>query len=289
MGQKQYRPKFKLISSCIVYLLITIIWSLVTIKTNSYESQNGYFEINALLKFKILLPAVVYGGRFLLFAKYRLGRNNLWFFPLSLFLVGWSVFHKLTSTVDVGYSLLIITDSIIWAFIIKEIAETVRTIIIFWKDIPRINYAVFIEIWARIENDLIRLGIWLTILIGLCFYYLVSFFIVDALFYSYLLLTPLFGCGFLLYGLLFTKIKIWIGSDLAVIDGELVVQLDWRSVKDDPELPQRTAWFQYLTLIRNYLKELQRPVFLLKPLLFYIVFSVLILSLPYFLGRVIEV
>lgn len=289
MARKLSQSNLRLLLSAILHLLLILVWSLITLKINEYERQNGYFEINALLQFKILLPIAVFGGRFFLFPTYRLARQNPWLFPLSLFIAGWSVFEKLYKATNAGYTLSLIADSIIWAYIIKETIETIRTIIAFWKDLPKVNYAILLDIWAKMENDLIKLGIWLTVLIGLTFFYLVSFFIVDALFYSYLLLMPMLGIGLFLYGLLLIKIKTWIRSDLGAINEELAEQLNSIMVKDDPELSQKTVYFQYLTLIRNYLNDLQRPVLLLKLFILYLAYSGLILSLPYLLERVIEV
>lgn len=283
------QAKLRILFNAVVYLLLTILWSVVTLKMNNFESQNGYFEINALMKFKILLPMVVFWGRCLLFNEYRLGRKNPLIFLLALFLVGWSVFEKLIDATNVGYRLLITADIIVWAFLIKETLEAIRGMIGYWIDFPKTNYAMINEIWSKIEKDLIKLGIWLTMLVGLSFFYLVSFFMIDAVFYSYLLLIPLLGSMLFLYGLMHSKIKIWVRRDLVLIDNELVEQLNWEMTKDDPDLPQITAWFQYLTLVRNYLNQLQRPVLLLRLFLFYIGYSGLVLSLPYFFGRVIEV
>lgn len=289
MNIKISQTKLRIIINAVIYLLLAILWSVVTLKMNNYESQSGYFEINALMKFKIFLPMVVFLGRCLLFNEYRLGRKNPLVFLMALFLVGWSAFEKLIDTTNVGYRLIIMTDILVWTFLIKETLETIRGMIGYWIDLPKTNYAMINEIWAKIEKDLIKLGIWLTLLMGLSFFYLVSFFIVDAIFYSYLFLIPLLGSGLFLYGLLHSKIKIWVRHDLVLIDSELVEQLNWEMTKDDPDLPQITAWFQYLTLVRNYLNQLQRPVLLLKLFLFYLGYSGLVLSLPYFFGRVIEV
>lgn len=289
MIRKLSGSTFTLLSGGTFYLILTIIWSLITLKINSFESQSGYFEIGALLQFKIILPAAIFMGRFLLFNKYRLGLSNPWIFPICLFWTGGSVFNKLAGAVNICYGLLIATDIIIWAFLIKETFETIRTVFRFWRLLPKVNYAMFVEIWAKLGNDLFKLGLWLTIIIGLAFFYLVSFFMVDALLYSYLLLTPLIVIGASLYWLIFNKLKTWVRGDLVAIDGELVEQLNWGQVRNDPDLPQRTAWFQYLILIRDYLKSLQRPVLLLKTFLLYMGCSGLILSLPYFFGRVIEV
>lgn len=289
MARKLSQSYLRMLLKVILHLLLILVWSFISLKINSYESQNGYFEIKALLQFKILLPVVVFGGRYLFFDKYRLARQNPWFLPLSLFIAGWSVFEKLYKITNTGYALSIIADSIIWAYMLKEILETIRTLMVFWKDIPKVNYAILLDIWGSMENDLIKLGTWLTILIGLAFFYLVNFFIVDALFYSYLLIIPLLGIGLYIYVLLFAKIKTWIRSDLAVINEELAEQLSLKTDQDDPELSQKTIWFQYLTLLRNYLNDLQRPAIMLKLFLFYLAFSGLILSLPYLLGRVIEV
>jgi len=240
-----------------------------------------------LLKFKILFPAVAFMGR-LLFVQYRTRPINSWIFPVSLFIVGWSVFDKLVTAQNLHYSLLIGTDIIIWSLIISDIIETLITVFRYWEGFSKVNYGVINEIWSKLSDDLFKLGIWLTVLLGLIFYYLVSFFLVDAILYSYLLLMPLLVIGAALYLLIFNKINTWIRDDLILIDGELSHQLDWDQVKDDPALPQKTLWFQYLSLIRNYLKELQRPVILVKSFLLYILGAVFILSLPYFFGRVIE-
>lgn len=287
MIRKFSQSSLKMLTIGMLYLLITLCWTWVSFQTNRFESGSGYFEINTLLKFKILLSASVLGGR-LLFNQYRLGPLNPWILPLSLFLVGWSVFDKLANAENLQYGLLIGGDIIIWSLIISEISETMAAVFRFWKRLPKVNYAMFSDIWSKLSNDLFKLGIWLTVLLGLTFFYLVNFFMIDALLYSRLLLTPLIVIGTALYLLIFSKINSWISGDLSEIEGELDAQLNWRQLKDDPQLSEKTAWFQYLTLIRNYLKDLQKPVWLLKPCLLYIVCSALILTLPYFFGRVIE-
>ena len=287
MIRKLSQPSLKLLSVGTCYLVLMIIWSWVSFQTNSFESESGYFEISALLRFKIFLPVVVLTGRFL-FNQYRSGSPNPWIFPLNLFLVGWSVFDKLAKVVNLYYGLLIGADIIIWSFMISEIIETIGVVFRFWKRLPRVNYAMFNDIWSKLGNDLFKLGIWLTALLGLALFYLVSFFMIDALLYSRLLLIPLLIIGGTLYSLIISKMKAWVHIDLNEIETELGAQLNWRQVKGDPDLSAKTAWFQYLTLIRNYLKELQKPVLLLKPCLLYIACMAIILSLPYFLGRVIE-
>lgn len=287
MIRKLSRSSLKLlvIGSC--YLLVTLAWIWISLQIKGFERESGYFELNALLKFKILLSASVLAGR-LLFNQYRLSPPHPGIIPFSLFLVGWSVFDKLASAVNLYYALLIGADIIVWSLLISEIAETMTAVFRFWKRLPKVSYAMFSDIWSKLSNDLLKLGIWLTALLGLTFYYLVNFFMIDALLYSRLLIIPLILIGTALYSLIFSKIKAWVDSDLFEIDNQLNAVIDWRQLKGDPELSQKTAWFQYLILIRNYLKDLQKPVMLVKPCLLYILCTVLILNLPYFFGRVIE-
>ena len=271
----------------IFYLVITIIWSWVSFQINKFEIESGYFEIYSLLKFKTLLPAAILGGR-LLFIRYRLGQPNPWAFPISLFLAGWSVFDKLINAVNLHYGLLIGGDILIWSFMIYDTIQTLGFVFRFWSRLPKVNYAMFGDIWSKLNNDLFKIGIWLAVLLGLTFFYLVNFFMIDALLYSRLLLIPLIVTGSALYSLIYNKVNAWVRSDLGEIDGELVKLLNWAEIKNGPELPEKTAWFQHLLLIRNYLKDFQKPAILVKSCLLYLVCSALILSLPYFFGRVIE-
>lgn len=287
MIRKLSRPSLKLLSVGTCYLILIIIWSWISFQTNRFESESGYFEINALIRFKIFFPIVVLMGR-LLFNQYRSGSPNPWAFPISLFLVGWSVFDKLAKVVNLDYGLLIGADIIIWSLMISEIIETSSAVFRFWIRLPKINYAMFRDIWSKLGNDLFKFGIWLTALLGLALFYLVSFFMIDALLYSRLLLIPLPVIGGLLYSLIFSKLKAWVAIDLNEVETELGAQLNWPQLKGDPDLSAKTVWFQYLTLIRDYLKDLQRPVLLLKPCLLYMVCMAIILGLPYFFGRVIE-
>lgn len=287
MIRKLSRSSLKLLVIGACYLLVTIAWIWISLQTNRFERESGWFEINALLKFKILLSASVLAGR-LLFNQYRLSPPHPGIIAFGLFLVGWTVFDKLVSAVNLYYGFLIGADVIVWSLFISEITETMTAVFRFWKRLPKVNYAMFSDIWSKLSDDLLKLGIWLTALLGLTFFYLVNFFMIDALLYSRLLLIPLILIGTALYLLIFSKIKAWVNSDLIEIDNQLDAAIDWRQLKDDPELPQKTAWFQYLTLIRNYLKDLQKPVLLLKPCLLYILCTVLIWNLPYYFGRVIE-
>ncbi|NLY74917.1 MAG: hypothetical protein GX075_06400 [Firmicutes bacterium] len=276
-------------SGGVFYLLLAAVWVLVSLKMILLESQSAYLESGPLLQFKILLPAVVYGGRFLLFFKYRGRSAGPWLFPACLAAVVVSVCDKFAMIGNLFHGLLVVLDILIWAFLINDILELIYALFYYWRTLPKVNYAMVGEIWDQLRADLFRLGIWLTSLMGLTFYYLVGFFMVDAVVYSYLLLTPLLISGTALYWLTYSKIQAWVRSDLAEIDAELTARFDWKQVKDDPELPQLTKWLEYLLLIRNYLNLFQRPVFLIKSLLLYSGCSALILSLPYFFGRVIEV
>ena len=287
MSGKLSQSTLKLCAIGTLSLIIALIWPWISLQTNSFEGLSGYFDIKALFKFKILFPAAAFMGH-LFFAQYRTRPTNPWIFPLSIFIVGWSVFDKLVKASNFQYSLLIGADILIWSLVVSDLFQTLTAIFGYWEGFEKVNYAVISEIWSKLSDDLFKLGIWLTVLLGLTFYYLVSFFLVDAIFYSYILSMPLLVIGTALYLLIFKKINTWIQDDLMVIDGELSYHLDWEQVKDDPELPQKTIWVQYLSLIRNYLKGLQQPVILLKSFLLYILGAVFILCLPYFFGRVVE-
>jgi hypothetical protein len=272
----------------------TMVWVLVSIGLYAVEGSKSYFEIRAVLYFKIFFAAVIFLSRYLLFAQHR---HEEWLSPMILifFLLafgsGWNEIFK--EGIRWFYMLFKILDSLIWGLYIGQFLENMNGLFVFWLRSSKRNGAELRQLFRTLRQDTISLGIVLTFLAGLIYYYLTSFYLLDTLLYSYLLLVLIIGIGLGFYCLVFIKINRWIQQDIALLDLEIDHCVDWQqrvSVREqDGDMNNKIIWFHYLMLIRNYLTQIGRPRFPWQIWCSYLIFSGFILIIPYIFGLAIQV
>lgn len=271
-------------------LAFTLIWALISIGLYCFEGSRSYFEIKTILMFKIILAAVIFLGRYLLFAKYRRQEWMNWFLGIS-FLIAISAqtdcFIKAGS--NWAYILLKIADALVWGIFIAVLLENIEGLFNFWRHPQKIAGSLFNQLWKAAKQDTIALGLLLTLLAGLLYYYLTGFYLLDTLLYSYLLLALVLLTGLGFYIIIRLKLSGWLQLDINLLDQEIDNYLQWQDIKEDPELNQKLLWLKYLTIIRSYLIQIGRPSFPWRIWGSYLLFSIFILALPYVFGLAVQV
>ncbi len=275
----------------------TFIWALISIGLYAVEGSKSYFEIQAVLYFKIIFAAVIFLSRYLLFAQYR---HQKWLSPMITisFLIalggGWN--ELLKEGTRWFYIFFKVLDAFIWGLYSGLFLENMNGLFIFWVHLPKKNGAEFRQYFQTLRQETISLGIVLTFLVGLVYYYLTSFYLLDTLFYSYLLWMLVISIGLGFYCLAQIKLNRWIKQDIALLDLELDHYIQWqqmaRALKQDEDygnLSSKISWLQYLTLIRNYLIQMGRPKFPWQIWCSYLIFSASILIIPYVFGLAVQV
>jgi hypothetical protein len=271
-------------------LSLTIIWALISGGLYFFEGNRSYFEINTVLQFKIIFAAVIFLGRYLLFAKHRQYKWFKWILIVAVLItVGSQGDHLIKTPLNLIYFLLKVCDSLVWGIFITVLLETLGALFLFWNHISKVPVSQLEQLWRLAWQEIIALGILLTLLAGLIYYYLTSFYLVDTIFYSYILLIPVSAAGLRLYLTIRIRINNWLRQDLSSLDQEIDTCLQWQHFKTEPEFYQKLCWLEYLTLIRSHLVQTSRLRVSWKTLGCYLTFSVLIIILPYLFGLAIEV
>ncbi len=274
----------------IACFILTVFWGLISVGLYCFEGQRSYFEIRSILKFKLILAGVFFLVRYLMFSKYRKLAWFKWiFFSIVLIILSSESISLVKALESSVYLLLKVLDALVWGVFSAGILEVFAVLIRFWTGIKKVNPAGLEKLWKVFWDDMMQLGIVLTLLAALTYYYLSSFYLMATLFYSYLLAILLVIPGLWLFLYLYFKVTGWINEDLHSLDIEIAPYLDWNQMKADPEFYQTMLSLDYLLMVRKYLTEKCRPVFSLKAICCYIVGSGIILWLPYGLGLIVEV
>jgi small-conductance mechanosensitive channel len=145
------------------------------------------------------------------------------------------------------------------------------------------------NLWQAFWRDCAKVGLFLTLLAATGYYYITSFFLIDTVLYSYLLLIPILTAVIMMYVVFTTKVRNWLRKVLEEVDREATGVLQWQRFKAEPEMIDLLPWYEYILLVRDYLVKLAKPVFYPSTIFYYILYCGFILSLPYILGIAIEV
>lgn len=272
----------------IFFLVLALVWIVVTLGISGLEKATQ--EIRAFLESKILLVALVFLGKYLFFPHYRNEQLLKWIFPAIFLLFFGCVAGKVAvKELPWFYYLLVIADIGLWAYFIAEYLEIIGLVIARWNDLEIEDPTIFLPLWQRLWKEILKTGFLLTIAASLIYFYLVSSFLVDTVFYSYLLLVPILTVSLVLYLGTYAKIQKWVGQELQLIDHELSVYLGWSNFKGQTDFRNELPWVEYLFQVRNYLYIGRKPVFSVSTLIWYLFLIGFILALPYLFGIAIEV
>jgi hypothetical protein len=275
----------------ILYLSLAVIWSFLSCGSYGSGNQLNYLDLRIVLFCKSGLIAIVYLGRYLLFREARIPGFFKWaagFFLVIVLGIQFSInsFHGLNL-------LLILMDGLIFSIFLAHLAEIISSVFRFWRRLPEFEPYVSYQYWNRLWMETAKLGLLVTLLMILAYIYIVNFLLVDTVLYSYLLTVPVLGTGAGLFGLFFNKVRGRREAEIRAIDRELTPYIDWQRYKPDGGLDLKEqgvlAWVQYLRIIREYLRQMKRPLISWWVVIVYLLFGGVVLCLPYLFNVVVEV
>jgi hypothetical protein len=268
---------------------LTLIWAFISIGLYCFEGSGSYFEIKKVLIFKFILVAVIFLGRYLLFTKYRHQERINFFLGICFFIaVGAQTDSFIKNGGNWLYILLKIADAFVWGIFAAVFFENIEGLFDFWRHPQKITGALFTYLHKKAKQNTIALGLLLTLLAGLLYYYLTSFYLIDTILYSYLLLAAVLFIGLGFYFAIRFRLIGWLQLDINLLDLEIDSYLQWRDLEDF-SISQKLISLQYLTTIRSYLAQIGKPGFPWRVGGGYLIFSIFVLALPYIFGLAIPV
>jgi hypothetical protein len=272
------------------YAVPCLLWVAVSVGLNAVERTGTVFGLTAMLLSKAIFFIIVVAGRLYLFPQYRVECGTELLFALSALILCGAGIPRVWNAFSWYYLLLVIADTAVWGFYLTLLLEVLYVLGVHWSGVRPENAGELniLGLWRCFWTDLLYLGIWITLLLGLAFYYLVNFYIMDVIFYSQLLAGILAGCGLFFFAVARSRIKGWFREELGMLDLKIGVYLDWRNVDAriaDADLPV----YRYLVLTREYLERLDKNLVFPGTVAFYLFCVLFLLSLPLWVGIVIKV
>jgi len=280
-------PK-RLFFQSLFYLGLALLWMVISFGLNHFANTGEQFTIRAIFQAKLILIAIVFTGRYLLFPQYRQRLIFKYSFILAFFTLCGFTAPRPAELFKWGYLLLLTADVIIWSLLLAAMFEISYRLFEFWGRIPRTGFDNYSVIWRKFWEEALYFGFWVTSAACFAYYYSVSFLVVDPILYSYLLLIVTALSWVTFFTVFFSRIRGWVDAAVGEIDREIEPYLKWREFETEAVA---AFWprLNYLLKLRDYLVEFKQPVFSLKTVIFYLGFSGFILLLPYFFAAVIEV
>jgi hypothetical protein len=272
------------------YAALCVLWMAVSAGLNAVERSGPVFGLTAVLLSKAMFFMIVVAGRLYLFPHYRVECGmDLLFSLVALILCGAGV-PRVWKVFSWHYLLLVIADTAVWAFYLTLLVEVLYALGVHWSGVQPENYRELniLGLWRWFWTDLLYLGIWLTLLLGLVFYYLVNFYVMDLFFYSQLLAGILAGCGLFFFGVAHSRINGWLREELDCLDRKILAYLDWRNV-DARIAASDLPVYHYLWLTRQYLERLRKNPIFPGTVALYLCCVLFLLILPLWVGAVIKV
>jgi hypothetical protein len=272
------------------YAAICVLWIAVSAGLNAAERSGPIFGLTAVLLSKVMFFVIVVAGRLYLFPHYHVecGRNLL--FSLVVLILCGSGIPRVWKAFSWYYLLLVIADTTVWGFYLTLLVEPLYALGVHWSGVRPENYPELnmLGLWRWFWTDLLYLGIWIMMLLGLAFYYLVNFYVMDVIFYSQILAGILAGCGLFLFTVASARINGWLREEMGLLDQKIGVYLDWRNV-DVRMAATDLPVYRYLLLTREYLEHLKKNPVFPGTVAFYLFGVLFLLSLPLWVGNVIKV
>jgi hypothetical protein len=275
---------------CLGYAALLVLWMAVSVGLNAVERGGPVFGLTAVILSKVLFCVIVVVGRLYLFPHYRVECGMGLLFALLVLILCGAGIPRIGNAFSWYYRLLVLADTVVWAFYLTLLVEVLYALGVHWSRVRPENYRELniLGLWRCFWTDLLYLGIWITLLLGLAFYYLVNFYVMDVIFYSRLLAGILAGCGLFFFAAARSRVNGWFREEIGLLDQKIGAFLDWPNV-DARIAATDLPVYRYLLLTREYFKCLQRTTIFPGALLFYLLCVVLLLSLPLWAGTVIKV
>lgn len=245
-----------------VYLGFLLLWFLCSIELYKQEGPGSYFELNAVFISKFWLVALVFLCRQFLFPKSQwpvFFRRLLVLFLLVFF--GLELTKILEYKATWLYGLCAAGDGICWSVALALFAVNPGMTYRFWilRQPSLIDHET---VRVRFQNDLIKLGLVWSAALSLAYFYLVNFYLVDSVLYSWITAGINLFLNLIFFAQYCVKIRRWSLAEIRAIDAELQPYLDWRPACRDGGafvIAEFGAKLNYLWLVRSYWERLKWP------------------------------
>jgi len=270
-----------------IYLGMIVVWLGITSWLLGYEEPASSFRLIPLLQFKLVFAGIVYLGRELLFPLYR-NRKMLKTAFLVTFIVFASFQGQILTRPEWQYWLLRLGDGIGWSFFVALTFEPVIALAFHWLTMAEMSVYRYHGLWNRVKAELLALGFWLAFTEAVLYFYLVHFYMVDTVFYSYLAVGILWVAALGYYAIFASKAIRWVQAQVMLIDDFLESCIAIRPGQL-PSTEEELSYLQWMLAIRQYIQGFKYPRIFVGNFLWYLIFSAFLLSLPYLFGVIIEV
>lgn len=288
---RYWEPKtLAMVKRALAYAGMIILWIGISLGLSQLEKSGMVFDLAPILQCKTLAVVLLFAGRGLLFPHYRLAGRVRWLFGVLVLGIGADRMLKSAGQDwGWGYAGLVIGDTLLWAGFLAFLIETVAALYCYWYNAFKgDDPGAAIGLWRSFWRDSIRLAVWLALVFGVGFYYLVNFYLLDVFFYSWFFL-GVFGITlFGLWGMSHWRYNRQLRGEVEQLDQQLHAYLQWRDLEAAhfaEELPR----YYYLYLTREVLVRKLRPVVCYPAMLVWGGCAVFLLSLPYLIGIAIKV
>lgn len=282
------KPARFFIKNKFIYLGLMFFWIAITCGQITWGVLPSWFWIRPILQSKILLVAIVFTGRNLFFPQHRYQRifGSIFFAILAL---GVTLnFLGQQHVYPWQGNCLIILDDVIWSLLAALTGEVIIALFKYWYSFNLVEPVKWARLHKIISQETSLLGIWLALILGCVYYYLINCYLLDALWYSRFLAGLLCLTGFVLQGIYIVRRQALIDQELMAIDCKLQSYLNWR-IEPKGEQLKFFDKFHWLLEIRSYWQSLRRFQIPLGCLLLYGFLAIVLLTLPYIFKMVIEV
>lgn len=274
------------------YLVFLLFWLLFSMELYGHEGPGSYFEFGAVCVSKFWFVALVFLCRQLLFPESRSRVGFRWLFALLLVVFGGVELSKISrGSASWLYGLCAAGDGLCWSVALALFTENLGMVYRFWiLWRPSLNEHEAFQL--RFQRDLLRHGLVWTAGLSLAYYYLVNFYLVDSVRYSWITaaVNLLMAVGF--FSLYCIKIRCWSETELRTLEREIRPYLDWQPTfteGDNGAVAVIGAKLNYLWLVRNCWERLKWPVVSFRIYLAYLGLIALPFAFPRIFGIVIEV
>jgi hypothetical protein len=271
------------------YAGLALLWLGVSGGLKVMEQTGCVFDLPAIIKCKVLTIALVWIGRFGWFPRRRLRPGaKLGCGFLGLLLAGPGMI-RVTQQFTWVYWMLVGADTLIWAGLLTVLLETLIAVYYRRGMMTAPHPSQISEQWRLFWTESLKLGLWLALLLGLIFFYLVSFYRFEVYFYSRMMTAVWIGAELLFYGLAAWRLTSEVQTKIALLEREISGYLGWRHEETAELISQWLPVLQYLVLSRNYLISLKRPMISVWTVSGYLALIGFLLGLPQLIGSVIKV
>jgi hypothetical protein len=272
------------------YVGLALLWIGVSLGLNRWEHTGCVFDLTAVIESKLLTVALIWLGRFGLFPRERLqARAKLWCGFCGLLLAGFGMIRT-GQAWTWGYLMLVGADAALWAVGATFLLETLTSVYYRWWTMTAPRLAQLDRQWRLFWGESLKLGIWLALLLGLVFFYLVSFYRLDVYCYSQALTVGWATAILCFYGVAYRRLTGGVRAHFNLVEREIAGWLwGWPGEAAAEFNDQCLAVLQYLLLSRNYLKCRRRPALSGGALAGHLILAGFLLGLPQLIGIVLKV